>query len=159
MESSCVCPRSRNWPPPFDRAPSIKPSQNVSKGPSVAPPLHHLPCQSTQTMSSNPYAPNLPSDVIWLEHAAFAGNNIGEIFYGAHLHSSLNPITADISYPPPTRNGHLLVLPDYLRPCESLPSQGPRHQMGFSGIYDDHVWPGNDFHRHEHQGSAAVLHR
>jgi len=38
---------------------------------------------STAVNPSDPYAPNLPSEVIWLEHAAFAGNNIGEIFYGA----------------------------------------------------------------------------
>ena len=60
------------------------------------PPLL-LPRKSTQIMSTsgNPYAPNLPSSVIWLEHAAFAGNNIGEIFYGAYFiyHSAQSQLT------------------------------------------------------------------
>lgn len=89
-DGSCVCPRGRDCSLLFGWAPFIKPPQNASKAPPVVLPLHHLPRQLSQTMSSpsqsgNPYAPNLPSDVIWLEHASFAGNNIGEIFYGAYL--------------------------------------------------------------------------
>ena len=40
---------------------------------------------SSSTVSpADSYTPNLPAEIIWLEHASFAGNNIGEIFYGAH---------------------------------------------------------------------------
>ncbi|KAJ7454058.1 hypothetical protein B0H11DRAFT_1875547 [Mycena galericulata] len=35
--------------------------------------------------SGNPYAPQEPANVLWLEHASFAGNNLGEICYGITL--------------------------------------------------------------------------
>ena len=44
---------------------------------------------STVVNPGDPYTPNLPKEVLWLEHASFAGNNIGEIFYGAQsIHHS-----------------------------------------------------------------------
>ena len=80
---------------------------------------------SSSGESGNPYAPKLPSHVIWLEHAAFTGNNIGEIFYGTHLiHHSANYI--DISHP--SLQGMLIIL--YFETIAALLS--PFHRKGQS---------------------------
>jgi hypothetical protein len=35
--------------------------------------------------SSNPFAPNVSPDVLYYEHAAFAGYAIGDILYGQYF--------------------------------------------------------------------------
>ena len=35
--------------------------------------------------SSNPFAPNVPPAVLYYEHAAYAGNAIGDILYGQYF--------------------------------------------------------------------------
>ena len=87
VDGSCVYLGSRNR---FllTHAPVIKPSPKCYHGSLTV--LFHLLHQSTQTMSpsgnsSNPYAPKISPEFLWMEHAAFAGDNLGEIFYGAHL--------------------------------------------------------------------------
>lgn len=67
--------------------------------------------------SSNPFAPKISQAVLYYEHAAYAGNAIGDILYGQYFATTVIDWGKKTALKVPNRDGHHSLL--RVRICHS----------------------------------------